>query len=291
MTPALRVDHVGIEATVQDLGRPGHAAIGVTAGGAADRTSLRRANRLVGNGPDAAAIETVLGMLSVTCLDEVVVAVTGAPCAVRIDGRAQSTEKALLLRTGQRLELDRATTGLRSYLSIAGGIAGEPLLGSLSSSPTMGLGRPPLTPGDVVDRAGRPGPTPVAEPFGRWHTGVRTAAATPGPREDAFPPTALDLLFATTWRAGAELDRVGIRLDGPALTPLADRAATMTSEPVVRGAIQVSPDGRPTIFLADHPVTGGYPVIAVVADEDTDELAQLAPGDQLRLRRTTPAWR
>ena len=291
MTALLRIESVGVQATVQDLGRPGYAAIGVTAGGAADRTSLQRANRIVGNPPGAAAIEIVLGLFSATVLADTVVSVTGAPCPLRINGRAATTETALHVSTDDRIVLDRPPTGLRSYLALAGGIAGDTLLGSLSSSPSMGLGRTPLGPGDIATGAGAPGEVPVSETFGRWHQGTRLVSAMPGPRADDFADDALDLLFASTWRAGNELDRVGIRLDGPSLAPRSDAAATMASEPVVRGAIQVSPDGRPTVFLADHPVTGGYPVIAVVADADTDELAQLTPGDEVRFRRTTPAWK
>jgi len=290
MTPVLRIDSVGVQATVQDLGRPGHAAIGVTAGGAADRTSLQRANRIAGNPPDAAAIEIVAGMFSAIALADTIVALAGAPAPLRINGRAVATETAVRLGTGDRIELDQPPTGLRSYLALAGGVSGELLLGSRSSSPSMGLGRVPLRPGEIVSVAGTGNEPAVGDAFGRWHQGLRLVSAVPGPRDEAFDEDTLESLFATTWRAGNELDRVGIRLDGPPLVPRPDVAATMASEPVVRGAIQVSPDGRPTVFLADHPVTGGYPVIAVVADGDTDELAQLRPGDELRFRRTAPTW-
>lgn len=289
MSAALRVEAAGPQLTVQDLGRPGYAAIGVTSGGAVDRDSLRRANRLVGNPDGAAALELLLGGGEFSALSDVVVAVAGAPVGLLRDGVPVSTETALRLPRGSRLVVARPNVGLRSYLAIAGGVSAPVLLGSRSSSPTMGLGPAPLVAGDTVS-AGVPVGAAGSPVFGSWRTGVLSVGIVLGPRHEHFLPPAIDTLLTTTWTASSDLDRVGVRLDGPAL-PLRDPDAQLASEGVVRGAVQVAPNGRPTIFLADHPTTGGYPVIGVVRDDDTDPLGQLAPGDRLRFHRVAPAWR
>lgn len=290
---ALRVETVGPQVTIQDLGRPGHAALGVTAGGAADRGSLRRANRLVGNGEGAAGLEVLLGGFAATALVDTTVALTGAPAPCTRNGEPMATESPIRLHSGDRLEVGRATVGLRCYLAVAGGVDAPLLLDSRSSSPSMGLGPASLRPGDVL--AAGTGSAPGAEEpaYGSWRSGTLTVEVVLGPRDDLFTADSLTALLTTAWTVTADLDRVGVRLDGPALV-LRDPSAsseTLASEGVVRGALQVPPSGRPTVFLADHPVTGGYPVIAAVRDRDTDAIAQLRPGDAVRFRRVAPAWR
>ncbi|HEX7739322.1 MAG TPA: biotin-dependent carboxyltransferase family protein [Marmoricola sp.] len=289
-TPALRIDAVGPQVTIQDLGRPGHASLGVTEGGAADRLSLRRANRLVGNAEDAAALEILIGGLEVTALTDVTVAVSGAPCRLSHDDEPKETESPLRLRSGDRLRIGTAPVGLRSYLAVAGGVAAPVLLGSRSSSPSMGIGPAPLRDGDVVAVGASPLRAADEPGFGSWRTGALTVEVILGPRHDLFTPESVETLFASAWAVTSDLDRVGVRLDGPALRQQ-DPSATLASEGVVRGALQVPPTGRPTVFLADHPVTGGYPVIGVVRDADADAIAQLRPSDELRFRRAAPPWR
>ena len=288
-TPALRVDAVGPLVTIQDLGRSGFAALGVTSGGAADRTSLRRANRLVGNPEDVAGLEILLGGLAVTAICDVTVAMTGAPAPITRNGVPMPTESPFGMHSGDRLTVGHATVGLRCYLAITGGIDAPALLGSRSSSPSMGIGPAPLAPGDVVATAAPRGLGADEPAYGAWRTGPLTVVLVLGPRDDLFTPTSVDTLFGS-WQVTGDLDRVGVRLAGPVLA-LRDPSATLTSEGVVRGAVQVPPSGRPTVFLADHPVTGGYPVIGVVRDGDTDAIAQLRPGDEVRFRRRPSPWR
>lgn len=273
----------GAQTLVQDLGRPGHAGLGVSRSGAADRAASRLANRLVGNPVEAAVLETMLGGLAVTTDEPRWIAVTGAARRVIIDGRDHGTHAPVRLTAGARLDVPAPETGLRSYLSVRGGFAVEPVLGSRSHDTLAGLGPDPLTPGRRL---------PVGEPAGPW-PGVdlappisRPAALRidPGPRRDWFTDQAWDLLLSSVWRVGSAVDRVGVRLDGPALPR--SRTDELPSEGLLRGAIQVPTDGHPLIFGPDHPVTGGYPVIAVVRDADLDATAQLRPGDSLRLVRT-----
>ncbi len=281
--PALVVEQVGPLATIQDLGRPGHGALGVTTSGAADRPALRLGNRLVGNPEDAASIEVLLGGLVLRAAQPVTVAVTGAPVLLHVDGRAAPLCCPLALQVGQALSLGMPVTGLRSYVAIRGGIEAERLFGSASTDPTSGVGPAPLEVGCALTVGGKAslsvGATDVAAPSSP-HLDDLVLRAIVGPRHDWFTPEALQALAATTWAVTSDSDRVGIRLTGQHLERA--RAGELPSEGVVRGGIQVPASGQPLIFFADHPTTGGYPVIAVVLDEDTDALAQSRPGDRIR---------
>jgi biotin-dependent carboxylase-like uncharacterized protein len=274
--------------TVQDLGRPGFAASGVGPSGAADRSALRLANRLVGNPEGAAGLEVTLGGLRLRPDADVVLALAGARCPVTVDGRPAAHRAALRVPAGAEVALGAPATGLRTCCAVAGGIAVAPVLGSRSTDLLAGLGPPVVRAGDVLPIGGAAGAAPALDlaPGIDPPGGVVTLDAIPGPREGWFAAAALDRLGAATWSVGARSDRVGLRLDGPALR----RSITdeLPSEGLVRGALQVPPSGRPTLLLADHPVTGGYPVIAVVVDADVDRAAQLRPGQGLRVRLRRP---
>ncbi len=286
------VERVGLLALVEDLGRPGRGALGVTTSGAADRPALRLANRVVGNAEGAPAIEVLLGGLTVRADGPVTVAVTGAPTPLTVNGSPAAICVPLALRSGDVLALGMPVSGLRTYVSVRGGVAVERLFGSASSDPTSGLGPPPLAVGTRVEV----GPEP-SEPVARTDVAgparppvgdlvVRTVA---GPRDDWFESGAMTALAASAWTVTSDSDRVGIRLSGPTLAR--SRTGELPSEGVVRGAVQVPASGQPLVFLADHPTTGGYPVIAVVLDEDTDALAQARPGDRVRFEvRHLPGW-
>jgi biotin-dependent carboxylase-like uncharacterized protein len=263
-------------ATVQDLGRPGYGAVGVARAGAFDRAALRLANRLVGNPDDAAAIEVTLGGLAVRFSAPATVALTGAVCAGAPDWGA-----ALSLPAGAAFRLSAPERGLRSYLAVRGGILVPAVLGSRSTDMLSGIGPAPLTTGDKLAIG-----TGAAGIVGANAAEPRAAATVPvrfGPRDDWFTPAARAALLAAAWTVRPESDRVGVRLDGPVLDRA--RAGELPSEPTLPGAIQVPPDGRPIVFGPDAPVTGGYPVIAVVTD--LDGMAQLRPGDAVRFSRAT----
>jgi biotin-dependent carboxylase-like uncharacterized protein len=270
-------------ATVQDRGRPGWAGIGVTTSGAADRAAADLANRLVGNDAEAAVIEVTAGGLRVRAERTVLVAVTGAPAPVLLGSRAGPFDAPLTLPAGQELALGMPPVGLRTYLAVRGGVDVPPVLGSRSTDTLSGLGPAPLRAGDRLPVGG----LAAAEPFVDVAP-VRPPAdrpvlhVLPGPRRDWFEPGAWDRLTTQDWAVTADSDRVGLRLAGPRLAR--SRNDELPSEGLVPGAIQVPPDGAPVLFLTDHPVTGGYPVLAVVTSADLPAAAQLRPGDTVLFR-------
>lgn len=273
----------GPYASIQDLGRPGLAHLGVARSGAADRRSLRLANRLVGNGDDAAAVEVLAGGLVLRCLEAALVAVTGAPVPLRIDRRPVAGEAAVYVGAGQVLRLGPPVHGLRSYVAVAGGITVPPVLGSRSTDSMSGLGPPPLGAGQQLPVGGARGLATSVEAPSLARPSVVTLRCRPGPRDDWFAVATTATFLAATWQVGTDADRVGVRLEGPRLPY--DRDAQLSSEGMPHGAVQVPAAGLPIVFLADHGTVGGYPVIAVVAEADLDLLAQAVPGMPVRFAR------
>ena len=280
----LEVLRTGLQSLVQDLGRPGLAHIGVTRSGAADRRSHRLANRLLANPDELASIEVTLGGFSARIIGGGIdITVTGADAQPEIDGIPFGTNSITHIRNGQVISLGTPHSGLRSYLGVRGGIAVNPVLGSRSYDTMSGIGPVPLRPGDVlpIGEPARHFPELELAPVAAISGGLVELQVTAGPRDDWFINP--DALVRTTWVTSDRSDRVGVRLAGPALEHRWP-GRQLPSEGAVRGAIQVPPNGQPVILGADHPVTGGYPVIGVVADADTDRLAQLRPGQPIRLR-------
>lgn len=292
LSAALRIVEPGLFATVQDLGRPGVAALGVALSGALDRAAARTANRLVGNPEDAAVIEATMGGLRVRAWRDAWFAVTGAWGPIRLDGHAIDPYEAHAWPAGAELHLDWYDHGARAYLAVRGALDAPPVLGSRATDVLAGLGPVRLRAGDELRLGPEPRtPIPVAvvAPWGAPHDDELEIALASGPRADWFTASARDALFEAVWTVTNDADRVGVRLDGPALErtgPAHNRE--LPSEGMVPGALQVPPSGRPTILLADGPVTGGYPVIAVVADAALDLLAQARPGTRVRFRHAHP---
>jgi biotin-dependent carboxylase-like uncharacterized protein len=280
---ALDIVRAGIRTTIQDLGRPGLAHLGVPRAGALDTAALRLANRLAGNPESAAGLEVTLSGCVLRTRAAVTLAVTGARCTVRVDGRPAEWAVPVAVPAGATVTIGPAAQGVRAYLAVGGGIAVEPVLGSRATDTLSGLGPPPVRDGDVLPVgpvAGEPPGVdlaPYPPPPDVLTVGIRL-----GPRHDWFTAEALALLSSATYEVSPLTDRVGARLVGP---PLA-RAVSgeLPSEGVVLGAVQVPADGQPLIFLADHPTTGGYPVIAVVAPDALSDIAQARPGTPLRFR-------
>ncbi|NGO08252.1 biotin-dependent carboxyltransferase family protein [Streptomyces sp. HC44] len=278
---ALAVVRAGALTTVQDQGRPGHAHLGVPRSGALDGPAAALVNRLVGNPPEAAVLETTLNGCAVRPRSAVTVAVGGAPCPVFVDGRPVAWGAPVHVPGGALLSVGTAVSGVRSYVGVSGGVAVEPVLGSRSTDLLSGLGPPPLTDGMVLP-LGRP-----TAPHARVDLAAQSGPpaelvlrVTLGPRADWFTAAAVRTLTTHTYRVSSASNRIGLRTEGPALERA--RPGELPSEGMVLGAIQVPPDGRPVIFLADHPTTGGYPVIAVVRAEDLPATAQAAPGTPVR---------
>jgi biotin-dependent carboxylase-like uncharacterized protein len=273
-------------ALVQDAGRPGLARLGVGPSGAADQAAYRLGARLLGQGPECAALEVLLGGLAIRARGSVTVALTGAAVPADVDGHPRGHAAPFLLRDGQVLTLGRPAVGLRTYLSVRGGLAVDPVLGSRSRDTLSAIGAEPVVAGAVL---------PVGRPSGEPSVDVAPVAALPpdllllrgtwGPRQDRLVDAAV--LQATAWRVSRDSDRVGIRLEPVEANPTARlelaRGAELPPEGLVRGAIQVPPSGRPVIFLSDHPVTGGYPVVAVLDEASVDLAAQAAPGQRAQL--------
>jgi biotin-dependent carboxylase-like uncharacterized protein len=286
VTRALEVVEPGLLTLVQDDGRPGLARWGVGPSGAADRESFRRANELVGNAAGAAALETVGGGLRLRAVGDVWVAVAGAPCAVTVDGAADVHDARIRLRDGAELALGPAQQGIRCYLGVRGGVDVAPVLGSRSRDVLAALGPEPVRRGDVLPL----GPVEDAPWRPRvvrrrtWREGVVELGVALGPRDERVPGA--EVLLDGEWEVGAASSRVALRLARPEGSHAAglawDAAREWPSEGLVRGAVQVPPSGLPVLFLADHPVTGGYPVVAVVLDADTDVAAQARPGQRVR---------
>jgi biotin-dependent carboxylase-like uncharacterized protein len=280
---ALAVVRAGALTTVQDLGRAGHAHLGVPRSGALDLPAHLLANRLVGNPGDAATLETTLNGCAVRPLCPVTVAVTGAPCPVTLDGRPAAWGAALQVPAGSVLELGPASCGVRSYLALAGGIMADPVLGSRSTDLLSGLGPAPLADGAVLPLGNPQGAGAPAHPDVVPCQGPPAELVLPvllGPRDDWFTPASLRTLATGQYRVASASNRIGLRSDGPPLQR--SRPGELPSEGMALGAVQVPPDGRPVVFLADHPTTGGYPVVGVVPEHRLAAAAQAAPGTPLR---------
>jgi biotin-dependent carboxylase-like uncharacterized protein len=276
----LTVVDAGVLTTIQDLGRPGFAHLGVPRAGALDAPAAALGNRIVGNPPSAAVLETTVAGCALRSVTGHWVAITGAPCHVTVGGHEAAFAAPVWVAAGATLVVGPATTGVRSYVAVAGGITVDPVLGSRSTDTLAWVG-PPLVSAGVELPIGAPQHEPQA------HDTPRPPAAgplrlLPGPRADWFTD-ALGHLCATSYAVGEASNRIGLRLRGTPLNRMRD--GELASEGMVLGAVQVPPDGQPVIFLADHPVTGGYPVAAVVHPDDLHRCAQLRPGEQVRFIR------
>ncbi|QEW04746.1 5-oxoprolinase/urea amidolyase family protein [Microbacterium lushaniae] len=285
----LRVVEPGLLATVQDLGRPGRAGLGIARSGALDRAALRRANRLVGNPEGAAGVEITMGGFRAVAARDGWMALAGATGPITIDGRPVDAHTAAAWPAGTELHVDRFAHGARAYLAVRGGIESAPVAGSRATDVLAGIGPAPLRSGDVLPVGPAPStPVPAADlaPWGSGSDERIEVELAPGPRADWFAASAHRALFEEEWTVSAAADRVGMRLDGPELERV--RQGELPSEGMVAGALQVPPSGRPTILLADGPVTGGYPVIAVATEAALDVLAQARPGTRVRFRHARP---
>lgn len=297
---ALQVEAAGLQTLVQDLGRQGKTGMGVSASGALDRGALRQANRIVGNPGGTPALENLLGGLRLRCRGHAVVAVTGARAPLTLTtatGRClpASVGQPLALDDGDVLGIGAPAAGVRCYLAARGGFAVEPVLGSCATDTLAHVGPPPLAAGMAIavgaavprERLGAVLPDPDAPPGLPAADSTVTLDVVLGPRTDWFTPEALATLLAQEWRVTPQSNRVGMRLAGD--VPLArSRPGELPSEGTVVGAIQVPANGQPVLFLADHPLTGGYPVIAAVAGHHLDLAAQIPVGARLRFRAIRP---
>ncbi len=280
--PWLRVLSAGALTTVQDLGRPGHAHLGVPRSGALDAPSLRLANRLVGNPESTPGLETTVSGCQVTLSVGRFVAVTGASAVVSVDGRGVGMDAAVYVRAGQRLQIGPATAGVRSYLAVGGGVAVRPVLGSAATDLLSGLGPAPLRDGDVLPLCPSVGPPAAVDCAPRpAPTSELVLRLLLGPHADWFEAAAIDGLGRSRYEVTSASNRIGLRLQGPPLRR-SSPGAELPSAGIAHGSLQVPPDGQPVLFLADHPTTGGYPVIGVAHPDELPLAGQARPGAAVR---------
>ena len=280
---ALEIISPGLQTLFQDLGRPGQAGQGVSASGAMDQASLKAANRLVGNTSNNACLETVGGGLRLRSRGDTVVAMTGADAPLTITSAGGqhwkvSRYQALALTDGDTLSLGPPQAGLRSYLALRGGFAVAPVLGSCSTDTLAHVGPKPLAAGDVLPirpvqhgAVGQPEAPPADLPTVQ---DVVTLDVVLGPRTDWFTPESVERLRSQLWQVTPQSNRIGLRLAGEVALERAVKDE-LPSEGTAWGAIQVPPSGQPVLFLADHPLTGGYPVIGCVATYHLNRAGQI----------------
>lgn len=284
----LEILRSGPLAVVQDLGRAGLAHLGVSRSGAADRGSHTLANRLVANPDGWATVEVTFGGFSARVRGgDVDIAVTGADTDPTVDGTMFGNNSIHHVHDGQVISLGTPQAGLRTYLAVRGGICVTPVLGSRSYDVMSTIGPAPLHTGDVVPVGEHTDDYPELEqaPVAGIEEHLVELMVVPGPRDDWFADP--DALVHTVWMASDRSDRVGMRLEGrPMQYRSPDRQ--LPSEGATRGAIQIPPDGLPVILGPDHPITGSYPVVGVVTDEDIDKVAQVRPGQYVRLHWARP---
>ena len=289
--PVFTLDDAGLQTLYQDLGRQGNGNLGVTTSGSTDRASARTANAAVGNKRNATLLENV-GGLTMTALAETVICVTGADADVTVGGRPAPLATPTIVPGGAEVVVKPARLGFRTYVAVRGGLIADTELDSAATDMLSGLGPKPLAAGDTIAMSLTPPQSAnslLTNPLRVERDGadvVGVVRCVLGPRDDWFDEDAVDRFFATTFTVTGDSNRVGLRLESDA--PLTrSRDGELPSEGMVAGSVQIPPSGQPVLFLRDHAVTGGYPVIATVINEDVDIAAQLPPGGKLRFERYT----
>lgn len=285
-TPAMKIISPGPLSTVQDGGRTGYQSLGFTVGGAADADSMYTANILCGNRPDEAVIEMTLFGITAQFTCDTVIALSGADVSPVVNGVPVEMNRAIALYAGSYLHCSAAQNGVRTYLAICGGLDIADIMGSKSTSLKLGIGGYKgrrLAAGDIIPL------TREAEPFPNMaerilpaapHGAAVTLRCVVGPQNDMFTEDAIRTFFTAEYTVSASSDRMGIRLEGPALE--AADGTDIISDGIALGSIQVPSDGKPIMLIADHQTTGGYAKIATVISADIALAGQLAPGNKVK---------
>ncbi|WKS65352.1 5-oxoprolinase/urea amidolyase family protein [Corynebacterium accolens] len=298
--PRMEVLDTGLLTLFQDLGRPGVGDLGVTPSGAADHAAAATANVAVGNPRGATVLENI-GGIKLRALTDTVICVTGATARVRLGEMPVHLARPVLVTAGQTVTVGAATVGMRNYVAIRGGIIAESELGSSATDVLSGLGPDPVTTGDVIGVLPRSTGMTDAQLVNPLRVSADSAGKTRatlrcvlGPRDDWFGDN-ISTFLDTEWIVSSDSNRVGLRLSGAKdsagasdITVQRVKDGELPSEGMVAGSIQIPPNGKPVVFLRDHAVTGGYPVIATVLEEDIDIAAQLPPGARVTFRLVTP---
>lgn len=285
-TPSMRIISPGPLSTVQDGGRIGYQSLGFTVGGAADADSMHTANILCKNKPDEAVIEMTLFGLTAQFSCDTVIALSGADVSPVVNGVPVEMNRAIFLYAGSYLYCSAAKNGVRAYLAVSGGFDIPDVMGSKSTSLKLRIGGymgRRLAAGDVISLARETAPfTDMNDrvlPSAHFGSNV-TLRCVAGPQNDMFTDGALKTFFTAEYTVSASSDRMGIRLDGPALESVG--GTDIISDGIALGSIQVPSDGKPILLIADHQTTGGYAKIATVISSDIPLAGQLSPGNTVR---------
>lgn len=297
VTAALRISAASLQMLIQDQGRFQQAHLGVGQAGAMDRSAMHSANRLVGNPIDSAVIELLGGGFQAQVEAPITLSISGAETRIQVDYAlaGQSSQRcyytsgqAIALDHGDRIKIEQPQAGLRIYLAIRGGFALSPVLGSYAYDSLAGLGPQPLQVGTVLYQGQAQTQHVAAAEIGSRHLpkvgDCVELDVLMGPRSDWFDAESLALLFEQAWQVSQDSNRVGLRLQGEqALTRSITRE--LESEGTCIGALQVPSSGQPVLFMHDHPLTGGYPVIAAVAPHHWDLVAQIPAGCWIKFKK------
>jgi len=287
----IQVQEPGLLTTVQDLGRDGFGPLGVSPSGAADPISLRLGNRLVANPESAAGLEMTLLGGTFLFPEGAILALTGSDFVATLDGTVVDLWTSIDVRPGQTLRVGPARSGARCFLCVAGGIAVNPFLGSSSTHILTGLGGfegRPLRKGDILHIGSAIGSfrKRTIAPLARNHLSPRhVLRVTTGPQSNLFSESSLSEFYRETYRVGEQSNRMGLRLEGKAVTQ--NSPGEMITEGVSLGAVQVTPGGLPIILFVEQQTTGGYPKIANVISADLHRVGQLRPRDEIRFEQVT----
>jgi biotin-dependent carboxylase-like uncharacterized protein len=283
----IRIREPGPLAAVQDRGRYGYQEMGVPVSGAMDQWALRLGNLLVGNAEDAAAIEITLGGFAAEFLADTVCAVAGLPDRATLNQKPVPSWRPLAVARGDVLALERGPRGARDYLFLAGGVDVPVALGSRSTYLRGGFG-------GLEGRALRPGDELAAgPPSGRMvdrlppeflpcYPESPVLRVVLGPQDDRFTEEGLSTFLSGTYEVTTRADRMGYRLEGPAIRHR--KGADIISDGIPLGAVQVPGDGQPVVLLADRPTTGGYAKIGTIISVDVPLIAQALPGARVRFQ-------
>lgn len=277
----LKIIRAGLHTSVQDMGRQNFRRLGISQSGALDAPALKMANLLVGNDMNAAGLEITLGKFVATFTSPCWIALTGADCHARLDGKPLWTGWRCAAQAGQTLMMPAPRRGMRSYLAISGGVAVPAVLGSRSTDLKAGFG-------GLEGRLLRDGDElawQTAAALPRKTAGIKQllfsnrVRALPGPEYQEFSDTARETFWRTGWQLSPQSNRMGYRLQGPELERTTQRE--MPSHGLLPGVIQVPHNGRPIVLMADAQTTGGYPRIACVIEADLFHLAQIRLGEPI----------
>ncbi len=272
--------------TVQDLGRTGYQSLGFPVSGAMDTRALRIGNLLVGNPENAAAIEMTMAGMTVEFTSAAVFALTGADMMAALNGRQLPPWTAVYAHAGDTLVCGAAVSGLRTYLCVAGGIDVPEVMGSRSTNLKVKLGGfegRRLKAGDWIGYAAARENTAGRSYTPDEYPDSIVLRAVPGPQDDMFTEKGLDTFFGSVYTVTPESDRMGIRLDGPAIET--KKTSDIISDGIAPGSVQIPASGKPIVLMADRQTTGGYAKIATVFSGDLWRLAQARPGTRVTFRR------